>query len=1529
MVKLDEHTTIADIEASHFDPIDIQIDAVLSNYNPVIKKNVQDKKVAKTIDGINKLHNDTYVLNGKNVSAYDYYSHILKEQSKLFEQYYDYENKKFKDDTPQEVIDRINNYEKFIRDKKVQDDVAKEDIIKRAEENEKLVADRFAKFPKHLATLTVGGIWGAAEDASDDSILGIGRQLNKLTDKIVPDSIPYLGEFTKYNKEEWDNFSNYLNNTKNNYLDLISPTKENRKEYERSYNLGRLLAPLSPNAKLRSGAQAIKGITNPKLLKTANYALNGTGLALGSTTPGMDFDGISNYLWQLPIGLGMYETNSYLENKLGIANDYTKPEDRLSVSVLFNNVGNHNKDKHFTKAITKKGEALYSYFVMNELEKNRNAYDEAKQSFRDSLLGTTATVSTLLLNKKYDIKGKAFRLWQKGKNKSLDKLNSKYKKNIYANKYVNFEKIDRLYDSLTPSMKLRSTMIDKYAILDEMIDRKLLNRYDLPFFYNDKSVIKDSMYETGIISKSIKLKVAPKVTDSLIMQLKDGNPALYNEFDQFLNEYTKLNFAKRNGADIKSIVNNSDKYKNFKYSYKKFKETPITREIMEQISEQNKAIQKMFSNSNIDNYVDNNKLSLDKDLLYAYDEESIIDKIFREKKQTEIAPQFFKDNNDYKPLHEVHKSRLYNAADKYIKNEQKKQFINARNKNLRLFLKTKKRNVSSYALNFNSEYKKLGKVTNSTEQSMDKLILNLQEDFAKQYNVRFMGEIDINEPTKVIKSKSDIEFIDKFDKIIADNEWMKNKYIKGLVDLEDVFEPSTNKALNFILKEGKNNPNNILTIVEGDKIKVYRTDEMIGAMFNHNPDTPNLVQRANRTLKKMQEKMTTGRLNPLFSVKSNIYTIQEGATAMTKIVDEVAHDLGLDNFIRRFENINDIKKAGFKSIKDDPNVIISDELITDKPPYEERLKEQINQLGISVKDYIKETFKASKELMNQRKAANLVNNQARLLGKTLLNGDVNSVPEIKHELANLQKQYNDFLSTRIQLSGYASKSPYTQIDDNLVDVSNINLRGMKNIPKTTANYVDFIQTVIRESPVLGLTTYLGKKLGYIGKNGKIIDKERMEVLSKSIAKNTANSNVKGNYLKTSGKLAKFIAKDMNYGEVYLKSIGAKAHAMGIGKFVDNVIEDGKLLLDKSTSYGEFFDIVGKQLSTLKDNKGLKTALGTWGLIGLSNYVWNHASAENTRAYYSIPEYERTNNIILVNALGNGKHLKLPIDQEYGIILNWSHLVADNTLNFSELNDVDPTFEQANQLRQSLGRSLFPGGIPLFDTGIALSGYKSDINLLSNFGGLRNLAKDNVNVEGGDTRYTGGVMSAYTQNVIETIFANYGSIFVSTVEEGNASLKSNSAIKDVGKVLVDKYTTPVNFTTSKISRYTQTNNYNYEYSNTIENNSKVKAEMNEYQAFAHEFVTSFKRNRINKLEEIRDAANYEKKKQIANGNKEIFLDYEGRRVKINQIDDFINRINKRIYREYQILDNSLSYTMEDNYGLTGVNVLNYKDKLGGL
>jgi hypothetical protein len=826
----------------------------------------------------------------------------------------------------------------------------------------------------------------------------------------------------------------------------------------------------------------------------------------------------------------------------------------------------------------------------------------------------------------------------------------------------------------------------------------------------------------------------------------------------------------------------------------------------------------------------------------------------------------------------------------------------------------------------NLNIKKGEGVSPDNDTIMDTISLKMQENLAKQYNVRLVGEIDLNSPTKVINSKSDIEFLDKVDAELSMYPWIKKNYTDHIEKVRNVFQPSTEKALKF-LEKNKNN-NNVLTVIEGNKLKVYRTDEMIGAMFNHNPDTLSLVGRFNRSLKKLQEKMTTGRLNPLFSVKSNAYTIEEAATALTNIVDEVAKDIGVHDLVRKYSTVDDIIKDGFKPITENSknvDYLIDDSNLVVKSD-QELINDKIKELKISTKEYILETFKASKELIRQRKAADLVNNQARLLGRALINGDVSNVDELKHELSNLQKQYNDFLSTRIQLSGYASKSPYTQIDTNLVDVSNINPKTLKNLPKNVVNYVDFMQTVIRESPVLGLTTYLGKKLGYINKNGKIIDKQRMEALTKSISRNTSNSNVKGNYLKLSGKIGKTVANHFQYGEVYLKSLAAKAHNTGIGKFIDNAIQDVGVLLDKNTTYDEFFDLVGQQLSTVKDNKGLKRTLGYWGVIGLSNYVWNHASNDNIEAYYSIPEYERANNIILVNAGGKGVHLKLPVDQEFGIINQWSHLTADNLLNFSELNDVDPAFEQPNQLRKSLGRSLFPGGVPLVDAGLALAGLQSDINVLGDFGGIKSLGRNNPNPDKGDTRYAGGVMDVYTQNVIETFFTNYGSIFVSAVEEGNASLKSDTALKDVGKVLVDKFTTPVSITTSKISRYTQTNNYNYEYSTMIDKNNQVKTEFTPHQVFAHEIVSNFRKNRISKLEEIRDIANYEKKKQIANGNKQIFLDYEGRKTRINDIDTFINRINSRIYREYQTLDNTLSYIIEDNYGITGVNVLNYKEKL---
>jgi hypothetical protein len=696
MKDIDNKTTIRDIELSHFDPLDVQIDAILSNYNPIIKRPTQDKKIVNTIEGINKKFKDTYNIDGKDVTALEFYSEIKRRASRLAEEYYDFKEEKFKDDTPPEVFKEYNDYYKLLTSEKLRKDATDEEIIKGVELKDSIVADKWLKIPKHVLAGTVGGFLGAATDASEDSVFGIGRHTNRLVDALVPDSIPYLGKWTKYDPKEWDSFHSDMKDYREKFLDYISPTKENKREYERSYELGRLFAPLSPTAKLRSGTQAIKGITNPKLLKTINYGLNGTGMVIGSTTPGMDFDGVKGYITQLPINLGLFETNAYASDKKGLFNDYTKPLDRIVESVLFTNVGNHKKDKSYKLAITKKGEKLYRDFIINEVDKNRNAYEEAKSNFENSLLGTTATIGGVMLNKKYNVKGKVFNLWQKGKNKTLDKLNNQYLANLSKNKYVNFEKIDRLYDMLSPSMKLRATMVDRFAVLDEMINRKMLNKSDLPFFYNDKSVIKDAMYETGVISKTIKLKTAPKVTESLMLQLRNENPGLYNQFDDFLNQYTKLNFAKKNGLDVKELIK-TDKYKDFKKLYKTMKNTPITRELMEQISEQNKAIQRMFNHGKINEYTDDAKLLLDKDLIYAYDEPTIIEKILNDKQPIDIDPQFFRDNDIYKPIHEVYKSRLYNAADKFIQNEQKKQFIAARNKSFSQYVNDLKRGVRKTA----------------------------------------------------------------------------------------------------------------------------------------------------------------------------------------------------------------------------------------------------------------------------------------------------------------------------------------------------------------------------------------------------------------------------------------------------------------------------------------------------------------------------------------------------------------------------------------------------------------------------------------------------------------------------------------------------------------------------------------------------------------------------------------------------------------------------------------------------------------
>ena len=107
-----------------------------------------------------------------------------------------------------------------------------------------------------------------------------------------------------------------------------------------------------------------------------------------------------------------HELNLYLDlhpedkSMFMLFNDYTKPLDKIVESVLFTNVGNHKKDKSYKLAITKKGEKLYRDFIINEVDKNRNAYEEAKSNFENSLLGTTATIGGIMLNKKYNVKGK-------------------------------------------------------------------------------------------------------------------------------------------------------------------------------------------------------------------------------------------------------------------------------------------------------------------------------------------------------------------------------------------------------------------------------------------------------------------------------------------------------------------------------------------------------------------------------------------------------------------------------------------------------------------------------------------------------------------------------------------------------------------------------------------------------------------------------------------------------------------------------------------------------------------------------------------------------------------------------------------------------------------------------------------------------------------------------------------------------------------------------------------------------------------
>ena len=201
--------TINEVMSSYLDPNSITSDAILSGYNP----KVTNKKVSEPVKGIhnriNKISNANIKINGEEATAKEFYETSAKELSKLYKQWYDYDNKKFKDDIPTKEFDKIVKLTNLFADVSNKEIATGDDMYNLVHNDELINSDKLSRLPKDVLSFGTGGVLGAMVDASDKGFFGVGRNLNIAADYITPDWIPLLGKFTKYNEKEWDDFHNY------------------------------------------------------------------------------------------------------------------------------------------------------------------------------------------------------------------------------------------------------------------------------------------------------------------------------------------------------------------------------------------------------------------------------------------------------------------------------------------------------------------------------------------------------------------------------------------------------------------------------------------------------------------------------------------------------------------------------------------------------------------------------------------------------------------------------------------------------------------------------------------------------------------------------------------------------------------------------------------------------------------------------------------------------------------------------------------------------------------------------------------------------------------------------------------------------------------------------------------------------------------------------------------------------------------------------------------------------------------------
>lgn len=770
-----------------------------------------------------------------------------------------------------------------------------------------------------------------------------------------------------------------------------------------------------------------------------------------------------------------------------------------------------------------------------------------------------------------------------------------------------------------------------------------------------------------------------------------------------------------------------------------------------------------------------------------------------------------------------------------------------------------------------------------------KTYLNLSDksaltDINNQLVVREIGKANTLQNSKDIVTSGDKSFFTMLNEAGID----KQKVSGDVLDIEvnERFSQNAGDVKKALLT--RDHDDTIMSTIKDGYETFYKVPKIIKYSFDIDNKLPSTLAEGVRAFRNFRQYAITGKVaDPMFSFRSMLYTTQENVGALKTIAEN----------------------AGIKNP--------------------------------STMKYLKEFSSASKELYAHKIADLTATDITKDLVKSAEDSGLDNMNTalLKSKQDEIRAKINNMLLTKVQEQGANLSKPINKTKSGTFYTMNTNESSISKVKNYIFNnntaekakkmlaYYNIFQDVIREAPQYAMLRYLGRESGAIV-NGQVKDLQKLRTIISDMGKYTASSSKRGSYRGLIGNVANVIYNYIPYGNITIQSVASKSRLL---KDALRNSQYAKVLNDALDLNVRNIDILKGTAQSLKNISKSKYFEGMSAIVltpSIVEYSWNYSNQDNANDYAAMSDYERAGSFVLVNFFGKGKHLRVPMDQEYAVFKSILQNYIDTYMQGTSDQYINPSLNYSSQTAQSLARSLQLDPEGLMSLGANVGGYTLD------FG---NLYKDEkVIQEIQENKLEKGTGYAQRRQILNTALGKFGN-WINTFYDENNQFKQDLPVslraKNTVEGMVDNLTKAGTLWSSSVNVYNDTNKYVMDtYKNYLDNRETgffshlVKDKItNQQQQQAYNFIKSYKRNRLDPIMKKWYDINGEMRliRVTSKNSNGTMLDYNGRKQNVNELSKQLQDINSLMYNELKYLD----ILLEQQYG-KDINMKNFIEKLQG-